>query len=320
MTTDVVRRGRSRRWRGTWRRTVVRTRPGRRRARPPSVQPRPRNDRLAPETDNQMRQLLLTIGSELAVITGLLYYFGWVRTAAQSEALGFSSGVLNLSIADYLLKSVTFLFPILIALLLLLIVGHVTVVRLLRNRPPVGAGARRLARPVKAVAWFCATAGVLGTLPPVESTLSLPIGLTLGVVGAIAARSLEIRAGGEDPWTGVRRWMMTLLLIFLIFWDTERVAQYFGEQFAADYRACPEQFPAIVVHSKDDLALTADGITVEPAGGGFRYTGLRLMESTADRYILIDSAAHTVFVLPHGDSVRVEFAVANGHEYRCGGR
>src|SRR3712207_830714 len=142
MTTDLVRRGRSRRWRATWRHTVVRTRPGRRRARPPSHQPRPRVDRPAPATDGQMRQLLLTIGSELAVITGLLYYCGWVRTAAQSEPLGFSSGVLNLSIADYLLKSVTFLFPNLVVVLLLLIVGHIALVRVLRSRPPVGAGGR----------------------------------------------------------------------------------------------------------------------------------------------------------------------------------
>lgn len=265
-----------------------------------------------------MRQLLVTIGSELTVITGLLYYFGWVRTRVQAENLGFPSGVLNLSIADYLLKSVYVLFPFVIALLLLLIVGHMVFAGVL-TRWRIGAGRRRLrryARAAKGAAIGCAVLAVVGSLPPTNNRYSLPAGLVLAVLLAMVARTLEARVRGRDPWTRPRRWMTTLLLVLLIFWNTERVALFLGEQFAADYKARPEQFPAIVVYSKHDLRIDAEGVHHDPLGEDpnsyrYRYTGLRVMESVADRYVLINpvwtDGNGRVYVITHSEEVRVEF-------------
>src|SRR5262245_19354979 len=268
-------------------------------------------------TNAEMRQLLVTIGSELAVITGLLYYFGWVRTRVQAESLGFASSVLNLSITDYMLKSVNVLFPLLIALLLLTILGHFTFVGILRRWPVDGSGhVSRSSRAAKVLAFSCVLGAVLSSLPPASNRFFLPMGLTAAVLFALAARALESRVTGHDPWTRPRRWMVTLLLIFLIFWDTERVALFFGEQFAADYKARPDQFSAITIYSKDDLRLDAEGVETESLGDDqdsyrYRYTGLRLMESVADRYILINEVwanGHgRVFVIVQSDAIRVEF-------------
>ncbi|MDG4824999.1 hypothetical protein O7635_24385 [Asanoa sp. WMMD1127] len=276
-------------------------------------------EQAAGDTDDGMRQLLVAIGSELTVITALLYYFGWVRTRVQAENLGFPSGVLNLSIADYLLKSVNVLFPLLTALLVLLIIGHVVFDVVLPRRWRVGISPsrlRRYARVAKGAAFGCAVLAVVGSLPPANNRYSLPAGLTMAVLLAIAARGLETRVLGRDPWTRPRRWMVTLLLLLLMFWNTERVALFLGEQFAADYKARPEQFPAIVLYSKDDLRIDADGVVAEPPVGEpgsyrYRYTGLRVMESVADRYVLINpewtGGNGRVYVITHSDAIRVEF-------------
>src|SRR4051794_11877173 len=87
--------------------------------------------------------------------------------------------------------------------------------------------------------------------------------------------------------------MIILLLIFLIFWNTERAAMFLGEQVAAEYKANPQQFAPIVIYSKDDLHMDAEGVETRKLGDDenayrYRYAGLRLMESSADRYVLIN--------------------------------
>jgi hypothetical protein len=271
-------------------------------------------------TGTEMRQLLVRIGSELAVITGMLYYFGWVRTRVQAEKLGFASGVLNLSIADHLLKSVNVLFPLLVTLLLLTIVGHIAWVALTRLKSVALSDegrVRRLSRAAKGLSLLCVVLGSLGSLPPVSNRFLLPVGLTAAVILALVARAMESRVTGKDPWTSPRRWMVALLLVFLVFWDTERIALLFGEQYAADYQARPEQFAPVALYSKDDLNLTAEGVCVarkrteDQDSYRHRYTRLRLMESATDRYILINDewadGQGRVFVVIQSDAIRIEF-------------
>jgi hypothetical protein len=293
----------------------------RQRARPhaagPASRPAPATDLIYP-ADVEPRQFLTMIGSELAVITGLLYYFGWARTRAQAESLGFPSGVINLSTADYLLKSVNFLVPLLIALLLLLILGHVAFIGILRRRRTGSSHQHhlgRFTRAAKVAAFAGVVGGVLGSLPPWNNRFSLPVGLTIAVLFAISARTLQRRLAGRDPWSTPRRWMITLLLTLLVFWDTERVATFFGEQFAADYKARPEQFSAIIIYSKDDLRLEAEGVKAEKLGDAedsyrYRYTGLHVMESATDRYVLINGVwadgRGRLFVISRSDTIRVE--------------
>ena len=60
------------------------------------------------EGSGNIKPILETIAGVLApitVITGLLYYFGWVRTAAIFSHFGVDQRILAYSIEDYLLRS-----------------------------------------------------------------------------------------------------------------------------------------------------------------------------------------------------------------------
>ncbi|MET0168566.1 MAG: hypothetical protein ABW318_26675, partial [Vicinamibacterales bacterium] len=66
----------------------------------------------------------MSIGSPLALITALMFYFGWVRTQVQARELGYDVAVLQLSTPEYLLKSVNVFFPVAAATLLLMIAAY----------------------------------------------------------------------------------------------------------------------------------------------------------------------------------------------------
>lgn len=72
-------------------------------------------------------RLVATVGSPIAITTGLLFYFGWVRASVQARQLGYDVAILDWSVQDYILRSVLVLFiPLmaLVALMLLLIWVH----------------------------------------------------------------------------------------------------------------------------------------------------------------------------------------------------
>ena len=50
---------------------------------------------------------LATVGPPLTIATALLFYFGWVRVAKQSEAMGLDESVFLMSTRDYVLRSRT---------------------------------------------------------------------------------------------------------------------------------------------------------------------------------------------------------------------
>ena len=82
----------------------------------------------APDTDSPLSRIakaVVSIGSPLALITALMFYFGWVRTHVQARELGYDVAVLQLSTTDYLLKSINVLFPILIVASLFTFLGYV---------------------------------------------------------------------------------------------------------------------------------------------------------------------------------------------------
>ena len=40
-------------------------------------------------------RLIATIGSPIAIATGLLFYFGWVRASVQAKQLGYDTAILD---------------------------------------------------------------------------------------------------------------------------------------------------------------------------------------------------------------------------------
>lgn len=268
------------------------------------------------------------IGSPLAVGTVLLFYFGWVRTRVQAQALGYDTTVLDMTTVDYLLKSVNVLFvPIVVVLVLALCLNrlHTKLV----GSTPEGAGERHATEqagreptgqtvakphadspPEKAppelpslwarglkhawIGWLAIGMVLFLGVPQVQSYV-IPFAICLSIATYLYSRSRSVGQKLDLPETVPvsMRTVLVLLLAFGLFWATERVARAAGTAFAEDIAARPQQLPSTTVYSKEDLLLAGSGVAREQVGGPssafrFRYTGLRLLQRNGDRYFLLD--------------------------------
>jgi hypothetical protein len=281
---------------------------------------------LAPAREHGMRsagsqigRLILSIGSPLALLTTLMFYFGWVRTQVQAHELGYDAAVLNFSTTDYLLKSVNVLFPIVAAILLVSTAGHAAYSRVLPRMLATDVGhkrLRRIARGMRYLAMLSVAAGACLLAIPATRIAAIPLSLTAAVLFALSGRSIRRQLTGDDPWSAAGNTLALLLLALLLFWDTERLARLFGEQYAYDIAADPKQFAAVRIYSHNDLHIDAVGVTRDVLGGSsdvyrFRYRGLRLMEWTADRFVVINETWYggrgRVILLKDADTIRIEF-------------
>ncbi|GAA1553103.1 hypothetical protein GCM10009789_03290 [Kribbella sancticallisti] len=260
-------------------------------------------------------RLLAAVGSPIALATALLFYFGWVRTRFQARALGYDPVVLQLSVQDYLLKSINVLFlPLVVLVLGLLIVQqqHRRVVHAARSRPRVRLAAIRAGRmmirswPI----WLVVCVGMLAL--PATRLIAIPAALTVGLVLALYGQMLTRAVGSGSRWSGATTALVCVLLAFAVFWDTERIARATGEAFAKDILAYPWQLVAVTVFSEKRLEITADGVMESPLGEDsayrYRYTGLRLLEGTRDRYVLMNEAGGQIIVLRDEHGLRFEFS------------
>jgi hypothetical protein len=87
-----------------------------------------------------------TITSQTVLITGLLYYFGWVRAQATAGYFGLDTSLIGYTTTDYLLRSVSVTFtPFLrMAFVALVLLGLHRLVVLRALQMPTGSRARRI--------------------------------------------------------------------------------------------------------------------------------------------------------------------------------
>jgi hypothetical protein len=264
--------------------------------------------------ESPLLKLLTDIGVVVTLLTALFYYFGWVRTRFQARELGFDVSALNLTTADYLLKSLNVLFVPLILLTLCGLAAHQIHVRIVMPALQAGRHARwlRIAR-VLAWAWVPMTviAGLL--LLTAVAGYAIPVSLTVAILCGMYGRSLRRGITGEDPWPTTTKVIVAVLLVLAVFWTAERVARTTGKAFGADYAANPDQLPAVVVYTEKDLRLGSQGVRATSLPGKdasfqFRYTGLRLLERSGDRYFFITEHPGRVIILRESDDLRMEFA------------
>lgn len=300
-------------------------RASRRRLRPLS-RPRPPTGVGAPPEDTGWLSTLRAIaafGSPLAIGTVLLFYFGWVRTRRQALALGYDTTVLDMTTTDYVLKSVNVLFVPLVALLVLTL-GLTVLHRRLLDRydaeradgpwPPSWVAVLQnawLGWPVLGLVLFLGLPAV-----PEIGGLVIPTGITLAITtylyGRVVLRHFDPDSG--RPPAGGRALLLTLL-VFALFWDTERVARIAGDLYAQDIAARPDQLPRVTVFSKQRLLLDGPHVTEQAVGDGqsayaYRYSGLHLLQRNGDRYFLlsVDGTPDTgrLAVLKDGEGMRIE--------------
>lgn len=268
-------------------------------------------------------RLLATVGSPVAVAAGLLFYFGWRRTDAQADELGFDASVLGLTSQDYVLKSVNVLYlPALLVLLFAILA------RWAHERLIVLAAGKASLRPT--ISWWAGALqwswvgwlvlAVVLSLGSASRTLAVPMALTGAVTAALYGGALErrIRGSGSSGGHSAVRGLLWGVLVFAVFWDVERIALLTGKAYARDITTgCSPLAVVVSVFSGRDLALDLPGVertTVtegEDARYRYRYDGLLLLQQSGSRYVLInrdwDKERGRVTVLESTEDLRFEF-------------
>lgn len=241
---------------------------------------------------------LVALLSEAAVISAVLYYFGWVRTEATFERFGVSLSLLELASADYILRSINSAFPPLIglgAVLVALAAAHHRWVAPAMD-PERRHRAHRVARvAIRVVTALCAlglAVVVLGVVA--QDSVGKPLGWWLPAILTVAAAGLVYVGSTTGKGSPVGATVLPALAviggIWLVTVHAHRTGNEFGDRFVA---ALPRQ-PEVVLYSAERLAIAGPGVGVAPIGQEgsrfkFRYSGLRMLIHTRDRYFLVAS-------------------------------
>lgn len=282
-------------------------------------------------------ELVGAVAAPVTVVTAVLFYFGWAYTRAFYDYFAIHHTVLNLSVRDYVLRSInSMLWPLIVGLTLAALWTwvHRLVVRTLadKHRQPL---LRRLSLALGVVGVTCFVTGVVGASvgDPYTSLLRellAPLGLAAGVALVAYAGHVYGRAsrqphvavnsiGVEPRWLrpaglGLVAVLVTINLLWAVTYYADALGRTHGYQLAV--RHFSDQ-PAVVVHSTKRLFLDPfGGVKETPIGGKdaaykFRYSNLRLLIQSGGKYFLVPSgysvADPVVIVLNDNDAVSVQF-------------
>lgn len=273
--------------------------------------------------------LLSSVVAPVTIVTGLLFYFGYVSSRAQYLYFGVDVDTIGLSTQDYVMRSPqALLVPLLVitlgaAALLLL---H----RRLRRSTPSGAAVRvglALAVTVLVVGLTLLLGyPLVAAWPPYAVVTPLLIAAgTAGVVYQLRMPGAPRRdhAAEEDraPWVGSAVTALAVVVVATcLFWATATVAQWSGEGLARRTARHLGQLPAVILDTTERLYLTDPVVeeTALPAEEGesyrYRYRGLRLLIQGPDAMYLVPQTwtpSNSTLRVPFDDTVRVRFQFVN---------
>jgi hypothetical protein len=286
-------------------------------------------------------RLVGTVVAPTTLLTGLLFYFGQTYVAGYCRYFGVNFTTLDLSVRDYLIRSVEGVFlPLVLAAALALVVFWLVRVVLQVLDEPTRDRVLRIGLPIVAAAGVALIAlaavalivgGAVGGTAPELGGLSL----TAGVVAVTVAvpRLLDRRGSGEVP-TALRaelvvaEWTAAFVLASVgLFWAVGSYATGIGTGRAEEMAAALPVWPDAVLYSEHGLALRGPGITettCAAAGSAYRYRydGLKLVLQSGGQYFFLPAGWTTddgaALVLPRTDALRLEFTAAGpGPPTRC---
>jgi hypothetical protein len=264
-------------------------------------------------------QLVTAIGSPIALGTALLFYFGWRRSQAQADALGFDVSVLGMSPQDFMLRSIPVLFfPV--AMLLVAGLGAVWAHTQLMGRIERRPATRGVLGLASVLRWSWVILPAVGvTLVVVARPLGdllLPLFVTLGVLGGAYGTVLQRRAVRQPARTSLPVALLVAALVsVLLFWQTERLARVVGEALAEQIGADVRGLTAVTVYSPRKLQLGPEIEETrfpEPDSAyRYRYRGLRLLDHADGKYFLLPEGwtpdTARLIVVRDDAATRVEF-------------
>jgi hypothetical protein len=257
------------------------------------------------------------IVAPITVVSTLLFYFGYVSARAQYEYFGIDVDTIGLSTQDYVMRSPQPLLVPLLVLTLLAVAGlllhnaiqhTVTTVR--------RAGLIAVALLILGIIALLAYP-LLGDLPYYALVVPLAIGLAAAAVGYLAYLGAKLRDARPPALLIV---LLGIVTTTCAFWATATTAQYSGRGLAKSDAADLNQFPVVILDTKEKLQLRSPGLEETTLGVGtgqafnYRYRGLRLLVVGQNRLFLVPhtwTPSNTTLVLPLDDSIRVQFQFQN---------
>jgi hypothetical protein len=262
----------------------------------------------------------LAIG-QLGVITALAFYFGWAHTQAYLRYFGLDTSLVQYTTADYALRSVGASYWPLTALALLVVAilaidAHLSP-WIRRKQNSEQRFYRRLIAFVGLLMLLVAAGGLRQQLQFPRSVPVIPLSITTGV--GLVAYAWVLRSISDRQSRARRDVQLVAMIVVLasgIFWAWGDYVANAGTQKAKAVHAELPYRPDVTIYSADRLAISGHGVDVAAFGEDdsryrFRYTGLRLLMRSEERYFLLPQAwergQDAVIILTESESVRLEF-------------
>lgn len=273
-------------------------------------------------------QWFAIIAPVTTVATALAFWFGWTMTATRTAYFGIDQSILEYSTVDYLLRSADAIMVPAISILLISLVCigiHAFTASII--------GRSRLYPYIFFGAWTVLCAGVLITAlgvwvmfeePPFATPFlfepaALGTGVALSAYAFWVLRRLAT-SDGDRPmrlsmWEKLGYVCAVLLVVLALFWACSLYAGALGTGRSREYARELAKRPSVVVYSVQSLALASpvreDRIPDPDAKYHFKYTGLKFVTRSADKFFLLPEGwrrgTGVAIILDDNPEYRVEF-------------
>lgn len=266
------------------------------------------------------------------VATALSFWFGWTMTSTRTAYFGIDQSILEYSTVDYLLRSADALIVPAISILLVSVAClgiHALTLSVIRR----SGGSKFVHRG----AWLVLLAGIFLTslgvwtmfeeLPIATPFLFEPAALGTGTaVSAYAFWVLRRTALPDRRLRQVPVWeklgyvSVVLLVVVALFWACSSYAGALGTGRSREYARDLDRRPSVTVYSIQSLAMGSpvreERISSPDSKYRFRYTGLKFVTLSADKYFLLPEnwsrSSGVAIVLEESPEYRVEFNPGGG--------
>jgi len=282
----------------------------------------------ATQNVKQVLEVVALVVAPTTLVTALVYWFGFELVEARSGYFGLDLGTLGFSTTDYLIRGVEAgIVPLIVLfLVVLLATGVHTVATHLVDRWGETPGLRPAVWMVGAAGAAVALVGSFATFRPLPAPLRwylLPP-LLLGAGPLVAAYAMWLLRRLRTPERApaavhIRIAVVAVVALVLssLFWGMSQYADALGRGRAQLLGANIRAQPQVTLYSERSLGIdpsiaVGDRIPGEDARYSHRYSGLRLLVRSNDRYFLLPEnwtpSTGTVLVIADGPEIRLELS------------